>query len=267
MCRLWYGVPILLTGVWSVEKLIKVFIADASRDFAELLQTSLEHEDDFLVIGVAIRGDEAYSRLSSCHPDLLVTDLLLPGLDGLSLLRRLETEGCLPHAIVVSGFFNDRIARVVSGVADNYLPKPCRTEDLISHMRESVCGRGRAFVRDYDTVVTRALIECGVMPHLDGFNYLRAGIVRALEDRGMLRGVTKSLYRDIAKRFGTTPVCVERSIRSAIERAWQRKSAEDRRHSFGHLFDTFQQAPSNVPFLTAVTEYIESQFEKGEMRR
>ena len=239
-----------------MEQVIRVFIADASADYAELLCAALAEEEDFLVVGTARRGDLAAAALESCRADLLVTDLLLPGLDGISLLRSLKQRGCLPHAIVVSGFFNDRIARTVSTLADDYLPKPCRTEDLIGRMRECVLGRGCAFVREYDAVVTQLLMRCGVSPHLNGFAYLRSGILRALDDRSLLRGITKSLYRDIAREFGTNAACVERSMRSAIERAWQFVSPEERRKVFGSLFDADCEAPSNAPFLTAMTEFI-----------
>ena len=248
-----------------VEKPIRVFIADASAEFCTLLTTALEQEDDFAVAGTALRGDVAYERLRSAEADLLIADLLLPGLDGLSLLRRLRDEGRLPSTIVVSGFCNDRIARLLSTLADNYLPKPCRTEELLRHMRDLVGGTGSAFAREYDGIVTRALIDFGFPPHLDGFRYIREGILRTLADRTLLRGVTKSLYRDIAKCFGTNATCVERSIRSAIEHAWVRYDSQVRRMRFGRLFDAYEKAPSNVPFLTAMTEYVESLCEQEEM--
>ena len=105
-----------------MEQLIRVFIADASAEFAALLSDALEQEEDFVVVGCVRRGDLALEQLRSCRADLLVTDLLLPGLDGLSLLRRLREEELLPHTLVVSGFCNDRIARIVSSFADNFLP-------------------------------------------------------------------------------------------------------------------------------------------------
>ena len=244
-----------------MEQMIRVFIADASVEYTELLRSVLEQEEDFLVVGTAVRGDRALEALPGCRADLLITDLLLPGLDGLSLLRRLKEQGQLPHALVVSVFFNDRIARVISDLADNYLPKPCRTEDLVCHMRESVLGTGRAFVREYEPLVTRLLIDCGLMPHLNGFDYLRSALLRTLDDRTLLRGVTKALYRDIAREYGTNAACVERSMRSAIDRAWARISPRERRSSFGALFDAFPEAPSNVPFLTVMTEYIGQLYE------
>ena len=245
-----------------MERLIRVFIADASRESAELLCAALEQEEDIAVVGVAAWGDEALLRFPASGADLLLTDLLLPGLDGLSLLRRLRDQGALPHAIVLSGFFNDRIARAVSYVADDYLAKPCRTEDLLRRIRACVLGSSGVFARNDDAAVTRALIACGVLPHLDGFRYLRDGLLAIGADRSLLRGVTKALYRDIARRFGTTPACVERSIRSAVERAWQHKTPAERRRTFGALFDPWQdKAPSNVPFLNAMTEYLETRWD------
>ena len=248
-------------GKQDMERLIRIFIADPSRDCVELLRTALEQAEDIAVVDAACRGDEALSRFPGSGADLLLTELLLPGLDGLSLLRQLKSEGALTHAIVLSAFFNDRIARAVSGAADDYLAKPCRTEDLLRHIRECVLGTPSAFVRDNSAAVTAALIACGVMPHLDGFEYLRFGLLAILADRSLLRGVTKCLYRDTARRFGTTPACVERSIRSAIERAWQLKSPAERRAYFGAVFDPWQdKAPSNVPFLTAMAEFLESRW-------
>ena len=250
-----------------MERLIRVFIADPSRDCVELLRAALEQAEDIAVVDTALRGDEVLSRFPGSGADLLLTELLLPGLDGLSLLRQLKSEGALPHAIVLSAFFNDRIARAVSGAADDYLAKPCRSEDLLRHIRECVLGVPPVFLRTDGAAVGSALIACGVMPHLDGFEYLRFGLTAILADRSLLRGVTKSLYRDVARQFGTTPVCVERSIRTAVERAWERVGPAERRKTFGALFDAWEQAPSNVPFLTAMAEYLEPDGGRAERLR
>lgn len=247
----------------GLDKIIRVFLADASRDSVELLCALLAPEDDIAVVGTALRGDEALRRIPESGADLLLVDLLLPGLDGLSLLRRLKQDGVLPHAIVLSGFYNDSIARCVSAVADNYLPKPCGGEDLLRHIRATVRGTERGFVRDDSAIVRRALMEAGVLPHLDGFRYLQSALRRTWGNPTLLRGVTKSLYRDIAKEFGTTPACIERSVRSAVERAWQRMDAQTRRAIFGAQAEQWEKAPSNVPFLTAMTVWLDSRDSGG----
>ena len=238
---------------------IRIFIADASRESTLLLRRLLEQEPDLEVVGVASRGDEALRRFPGSGADLLLCDLLLPGLDGISLLRRLRTDGALPHAIILSGFYNDRIALQASVVADNFLPKPCGAEDLVCHIRECVLGirpRDKTPVR---FAVRSALLYARVMPHLDGFRYLLSALERTWADPSLLRGVTKSLYRDVAKEFGTTAACVERSIRTSIERAWEQMEPAVRVRLFGHCATQWTKAPSNVPFLTAMTVLLDGQ--------
>ena len=241
---------------------IRIFIADGTRDGADLLRRALEPEPELSVVGVALSGDEALRRFPESGADVLLCDLLLPRLDGLSLLIRLKEAQLLRHAIVLSAFYNDRIARQVSPLADAFLPKPCSAADLVRHIRMCADG-GRSACPD-QSAIRLALFAAGVMPHLDGFRYLHSALERTLRDPGLLRGVTKSLYRDIAKEFGTTPACVERSMRAAIERAWERMDIPARTRLFGQQAADWTKAPSNVPFLTAMTVLLDTQ--AGELR-
>ncbi len=241
-----------------MDQLIRVFIADASRDCVELLQALLTREDDLSVVGVAYRGDDALRAFPESGADLLLCDIMLPGLDGLSLLRELKSSGALPHAIILSAFYNNATARSASYLADTYLPKPCGAEELLRYIRETVRGTEHSFVRSVREEVRRALLEARVMPHLDGFRYLKSALEHTRCNPALLHGVTKSLYRDVAKEFDTTAACVERSIRAAIDRAWTSADSETRMRIFGPQLAQQARAPSNVPFLTAMTAYIES---------
>ena len=73
-----------------MEQTIRIFLADASQDYLDLMRAELEQQPDFTVVGTAKNGAEALELLSARKPDVLVSDLLLPGLDGLSLMRRLK---------------------------------------------------------------------------------------------------------------------------------------------------------------------------------
>ncbi len=241
-----------------MEQTIRVFIADGSRDALSLLRNVLELEGDITVVGDASRGDEALRQFPESGADLLLCELLLPGLDGLSLLRRLRAENALPHAIVLSGFYNDRIARSLCGIVDDFLPKPCSAEALRRRIKDCVLGAERCFLMSRRVAVRRALQTHGVLPHLDGFRYLQSALERTWDNPALLRGVTKSLYRDVAREFGTTPACVERSIRAAIDRSWDRMSDAERLRLFGPQAAGRAKAPSNVPFLTALTAFLEN---------
>lgn len=235
---------------------VRILIADASPDQTALLREVLEG-DEFEVTAAVNSGDEAYRRLLETGPDVLLTDLLLPCLDGLSLLRRLKAEAKLPHTIILTAFWNDRMARSAMHLGvDDYLPKPCRADVLCRRIREVMDCSGETSSQ-VDPAVRAALIRIRVPTHLDGYKYLCEGLSRALEDRSCLQGVTKALYRDIAKAFHTNSACVERSMRTAITAAWQKGSAENRRRCFGAAFDGDDQAPSNIRFISAMAEYIE----------
>lgn len=248
-----------MKGESGMDGKIKVFLADSSRDFLDLLTSALSEQTDLEVIGRADRGDTAYAYMSEHSPDVLVTDLLLPGLDGLSLLRRLKSDGVMPRTLILSAFVSEATAEVATRLGvDDYLPKPCNAQALVRRIRE--IGNGvpdRSRTVNYERIIREALMRFGVNSHLNGFGYLMEGICRALDDRSSLRGVTKVLYPDLAKHFGTTSLCIERSIRTAVDKAWKTGSTETRRSYFGDLFDGFTRSPSNIRFITAIVDFID----------
>ena len=246
-----------------MEQKIKVFLADASHDFLTLLGAALTEEADIEVTGAASDGAEAYRLLSQEKPDVLLTDLLLPGLDGLSLLRRLRDEGMLPHTLVISAFVNERMAQAVSRLGvDEYLPKPCDAGVIVRRIREAVDPETRRRVYDYDPAIQNALKAFGIPAYLHGRGYLQQAIQMALRDRSVLHGITKVLYPDLAKLFHTTAPCIERSMRSAVLKAWANGTPEERRAYFGPTFDGFDKAPSNGRFIAAIAEFIELEYDK-----
>ena len=75
-----------------MEKRSKVLLADASEDFRRLLQEAIERTDEFAVIGSVGDGAEALRLAEEQSPDLILMDIVLPGLDGMTLLRRLPEK-------------------------------------------------------------------------------------------------------------------------------------------------------------------------------
>ena len=241
---------------------IHVFIADASSDFLTVLQESFRQYPEIEVVGTACRGDEALDFLRRRSVDVLITDLLLPGLDGLSLLRSLRDENRGTNTIVVSAFVNVFVARSVSllGVRD-FLPKPFSMKELVSRVLEASRCDSLPVSRGFDSAIREALSQFSIPPNLNGRSYAESAIRRTLADHAALHGITKILYPDVAREFGTTAICVERSIRSAIIRGWERGSPDVRRGFFGDLFDGFHAAPSNAKFISAMVTHIELKFD------
>ena len=245
---------------------IRVMLADQSSEQTELLRAALE-DAGFAVVAAVGTGDEALEQLRAAAPDVLVTDLLLPGLDGLSLLHRAKEAGFLPHTIILSAFWNDRLARAAMRLGvDDCLQKPCRADALFDRIRSLATGEAERRCLP-DSEIRRAMRDFLIPSHLDGYRYLCEGISRVREDRGCLQGVTKVLYREIAKTFHTTPECVERSMRTAVLTGWRAGTAADRRRTFGPAFDGCRKAPSNTFFLAAMADYLDLSESVGEMYR
>ena len=244
-----------------MEKKIRVFLADTSQDYLRMLCQALDGEPDMEVVGTADNGGEAWARLSEELPDVLVTDLLLPVLDGLSLIRELRAQGRLPHTVVLSAFVNLHMASELSRLgADDYLQKPCRLDRIVRSIRDTMAPEAPQSVQDYKSLICMDLKHFGVAPHLHGYHYLVLAIQMTIDDASLLRGITKSLYPAIARLERTQPGCVERSIRGAIAQAWLRYTPEHRHLHFGSLFDGFDHAPSNARFIALIAEHIETEF-------
>ena len=245
---------------------IHVFIADASKSFAILLKRELESLSGLVVYDGAFDGIEAYRKLRRHAPDILVLDLLLPGLDGLSLLRRLRDENCMPkRTIVVTGFLNDRVAQAFGrlGVME-YLSKSCRVSELLQRICDTPESDRERYEQFREKLIGDTLQKYGIPTHLSGYRYLISAVRRAMDDPNTLRGITKILYPDLAHEFSTTPQCIERSIRNAIYRGWESLPQERRQRYFGSVFNTATEPMGNSHFIAAIAHFLQLGYDSIE---
>lgn len=93
-------------------------------------------------------GNLAWERGSTENFDLIVLDLGLPGLDGITILKRWREEGCESPVLVLTarGAWTERVEGIEAG-ADDYLPKPFRMEELIARARALTRRIGRTQAR------------------------------------------------------------------------------------------------------------------------
>ena len=93
--------------------------------------------------------------------------------------------------------------------------------------------------------------------NISGYQYLREAILITTADPSVLnKAVTKILYPEIARRYGTTALRVERCIRSAIETAWDRASPETLPKYFGCTVSSQRGKPSNAEFIALLADCL-----------
>lgn len=114
----------------STDNSLRITVADDEpdmQDFYRAILSSLGHE----VVAVAATGREL---VEACHnelPDLIITDIRMPELDGLDAVREITVSQQPVPAIIVSGFHdNEYIERAQQGCVLAYLVKPVRASDL-----------------------------------------------------------------------------------------------------------------------------------------
>ena len=245
-----------------------VLLADANEEFRTVLREMLETTEEFKIAGTTGDGAEALRLLETLHPDLVVMDVVLPGLDGLSLLRQIGQRGLpMPKVILLSAFCSDQVVGEAMSLGVSYfLPKPCEIDALMERMH-SVFGRPVTPAEQataLKNMVTAVIHEIGVPAHIKGYQYLREAIIITINDMEVINAVTKVLYPAVAKRFNTTPSRVERAIRHAIEVAWDRGDLETLQKYFGYTVSNSKGKPTNSEFVAMIADRLTLEMRNGK---
>ena len=95
------------------ETKINIIIADDNKEFCNILNDYLLTQKDIVVTGIAENGVEALKLIEEKKPDLVVLDIIMPILDGLGVLERLNTMDLdpLPLVIVLSAVGQEKITQ------------------------------------------------------------------------------------------------------------------------------------------------------------
>ena len=257
----------LLERVSMLERKIKVLVADAGEEFRHILVEQLESEAGIEVVGETGDGEEALKLAERATPDVLLMDLVLNQADGVEVLQTVAQREERPKVLVLSSFARGSVAELAAAAgADYYMRKPCRLTAVAERVRqlatlqeteESAGEEEKA--RNLENIVTAIIHEIGVPAHIKGYQYLREAIIIAVGDMDVINAVTKILYPEVAKRFGTTASRVERAIRHAIEVAWDRGDLETLQKYFGYTVSNAKGKPTNSEFIAMIADRLQLQ--------
>ena len=121
---------------------IRVLIVDDHEIVREGLQTLLAEETDFEVVGMAGDGAAAVALAEAKKPDVVLMDLLMPGLDGIEATRRILKNNPAARVLVLTTFADDQHVRdAIQAGATGYLLKDVLKSDLLRALRDVAMGR------------------------------------------------------------------------------------------------------------------------------
>ena len=260
---------------------ITVLIADDNEEFSKTLATYLTNQQDMEIIGIAKDGTEALDIIKEKSPDVAILDVIMPHLDGIGVLEKLNSSNSLskkPICIMLSAVGQDKITgKALALGAEYYVVKPFNIELLIQRIREiknfKPNGSNSFIINEtkktpyidvnstktedqLEALVTNVIHGVGVPAHIKGYQYLREAIMLVVNDIDVINQITKTLYPEIAQKFGTTPSRVERAIRHAIEVAWGRGEIDLMQNIFGYTVSSAKGKPTNSEFIAMIADKL-----------
>src|ERR671928_1640830 len=122
---------------------LRVLIADDEPLAAERLQLLLARADGAQLVGTASDGDSAINLTAALHPDLLLLDIAMPGLDGIGVARALAAQTPSPAVVFVTAFDQFAVAAFEVEAVD-YLMKPvdpARLQHALDRARNYLAAR------------------------------------------------------------------------------------------------------------------------------
>ncbi|MGI5970330.1 MAG: sporulation initiation factor Spo0A C-terminal domain-containing protein [Oscillospiraceae bacterium] len=252
---------------------IRVAIIDGSIQFVSFLNNLLNTIKGFDCVGSASDGESGLNLIRKTDPQLLIVDNTLPGIDGLTMLRRTPSLGLksLPSVLLTPTFYNDAIGyEAISLGVSYFLPKPVNREVLRARLIRfrdtgsfALLGGPIQKKSSISKYIISVLLQARFSAELKGFRLMFEAVSMALQNPDCLTAVTKRLYPALAKSSITTPACVERNLRHAITTSWSQCPPSVKFDIFGH---DDAEPPSNSAYIAAMTLYVSSKLgEEGNV--
>lgn len=251
---------------------IRLLVVDDHDQLRRTMVEFLQKQEGIASVREAGNGVEALTILTSEPIDVMITDLIMPQMDGYTLLDEMQRLAIdpMPKTIAVTALGRDDfVMRAIERGVQYYMVKPFRLEHLLRHVHEVM---GMSVPTDAEPAVKLSLsdrrvqslderlgslfLTIGIPAHIKGYGFLREAVKMVVAQPDIINRITKELYPGIGKRFGTTASKVERAIRHAIEVAWNRGRIDTLNRAFGCKVCSKDDKPTNGEFIAMLADKL-----------
>lgn len=192
--------------------MIRVLIADDHPMMRESLGFILEKQSDICLVGEAANGAEAVAKTSELHPDVILMDLQMPGMDGLEAIGAIRALHPDRHTIILTMYPGDaRAARALALGAKAYILKSAPSSEIVSAIRTAASGH--------------SVIDANVAEEIARFRGTESLTAREIS---ILKLVRRGLRNS---QIGTALNISEETVKSRIKSILAKLAARDRTHA------------------------------------
>lgn len=242
----------------------RLLVVDSNIQNGEAVWKYFKNSSSIEVVNVVSSKEEAIRYLR--ESDVIVVDLLLNGLDSMMIFSSIK-EQCLNKKVIATSEFvtNDMINSLNEYNINYFIKKPYTPESLERVINSLYIANDTVKKMEIvnseksdDSVikVTNMLHSLGIPSHIKGYNYIRDGIIKILNNSRLVGSITKELYPEIAGCYNTTASRVERAIRHAIEVSWVRGDYHMMEELFGNSVDVDRSKPTNAEFIVTLADRL-----------
>jgi len=250
---------------------INVLVVDDNLEFIDSLDKRFANCEDIRIAGIAMNGIEAVEMIKLLQPDIVLLDIIIPGIDGICVLERVVTRGLCPRAsfIVVTTVGQDSVIKKTAKLGvEYYMLKPFMIDVLVNRIRQvyieskrgkqSILTNGKMWYwqsknllcskNNTNVLIAETIRKMGMLSNITGYHYLLEAISMIIDKPFIKNCITKLLYPAIADKFSTTSKKVERSIRNAINITWNKDNTELRK--------MYKEKPTNSELICTIAEWV-----------
>ena len=247
----------------------RVLMIDDNIELVNMVKEYFSSNSSIEIVLDAHNGEDGFNLIDKRKDeyDLILLDLIMPKLDGRGVLEKMKSKAIDKKVIVLTSYNNPDMIRKVSELGISYfILKPfelVELEKIISEVSNPSKFGNKVidlYHNNLERSITKILHDLGVPSHIKGYQYIRDGIVMIYDNPGMIGGITKELYPDIAKKYVTTVSRVERAIRHAIEVSWNRGNLDLMEEIFGFSVDVDKAKPTNSEFIVTIADKLKLEF-------
>lgn len=232
----------------------KLLIADGIEESRQALEALFR---DRCEVRTCADGEKAMAMLRDFEPDILVLDLMLPKTDGLSLLQNLRQWEMKPMILAQTSLASPYVMERLQKLEVDYvMQKPCQMQalevricDFLAQLQESAPKQPSK-----EQMIVGVLMSLSFPAKLDGYSYLTEAI--PLYARDPSQSITKELYAAVGRLRNKEASLVERSIRSAIDKAWRDRDEQVWKRYFRPAPDGTVPRPSNGAFIARMAQLL-----------
>ncbi len=153
---------------------ITIIIADDHEVVRNGVRSYLETTDDFKVVGEAASGEDAIALVSELIPDVVLMDLIMPGMDGVETIRKVKSISPRSQVVVLTSYHDDvHIFPALKAGAISYILKDIRMDKLVDALRMAVQGE----------VTLHPLVAARVLQNIRSDNGEEPSLFTELTDR------------------------------------------------------------------------------------